>query len=263
MRNPVCPLYLSLYGHPDSGGSLEQHCEGHVTAEGCVKCSPWRSCYFHKELKIFLIIYVVDFKLLGPADKLATGWKLLQEPSENCPKGIERDPPTAVGRYLGCEHRLPTQTIEWHGELLAILDPPPPKVKKNASVADESSEQETGAGSASQTTEPYQPREPKLVKVIEYDLTEFFDSCVTLYAQLTYADPATYPAAGTPFGPELIDLEDGQGGPRAEVYSPAEEAIASALQINVATGPPDQEIEVLGLDAAVASPDDPEPPTQS
>eukprot|EP00959_Pyramimonas_sp_CCMP1952_P248192 5187895-Pyramimonas_sp.AAC.1 len=94
-------------------------------------------------------------------------------------------------------------------------------------------------------------------------MTEFFDSCVTLYAQLTDADPATYPAAGAPFGPELTDLEDGQGGPRGEVYSPAEEAIASALRINVDTGPPDQEIEVLGLDAAAASPDDPEPPTQS
>eukprot|EP00959_Pyramimonas_sp_CCMP1952_P178367 3728504-Pyramimonas_sp.AAC.1 len=62
-------------------------------------------------------------------------------------------------------------------------------------------------------------------------MTEFFESCVTLYAQLTDTDPATYPAAGTPFGPELVDLEDGQGGPRGEVCSPAEEAIASALHI--------------------------------
>eukprot|EP00959_Pyramimonas_sp_CCMP1952_P359158 7520052-Pyramimonas_sp.AAC.1 len=63
--------------------------------------------------------------------------ELLQEPSENCPKAIEIYPPTAVGRYLGCERRLSTQTIEWHGELPAVLDPPPPKVKKNASVTDE------------------------------------------------------------------------------------------------------------------------------
>eukprot|EP00959_Pyramimonas_sp_CCMP1952_P078716 1645537-Pyramimonas_sp.AAC.1 len=74
MRNPVCPLYLSLYRHPDSGGYWEQHCEGHVAAKGFVKCSPWRSCYFHKELQMSLIIYVDDFKLSGPADKLAQGW---------------------------------------------------------------------------------------------------------------------------------------------------------------------------------------------
>eukprot|EP00959_Pyramimonas_sp_CCMP1952_P469404 9494873-Pyramimonas_sp.AAC.1 len=49
-------------------------------------------------------------------------------------------------------------------------------------------------------------------------MTELFDSCVTLSAQLTDTDPATYPASGTPFGPELTDLEDGQGGPRGEVY---------------------------------------------
>eukprot|EP00959_Pyramimonas_sp_CCMP1952_P456748 9473678-Pyramimonas_sp.AAC.1 len=48
MRNPVCPLILSLYGHPDSGGYWEQHCEGHVTA---------------KEPKLFLTSYVDDFKL--------------------------------------------------------------------------------------------------------------------------------------------------------------------------------------------------------
>eukprot|EP00959_Pyramimonas_sp_CCMP1952_P128738 2692289-Pyramimonas_sp.AAC.1 len=63
-------------------------------------------------------------------------------------------------------------------------------------------------------------------------MTEFFESCVPLYAQLADTDPAIYPAAGTPAGREFTDLEDGPGGPRGEIYSPAEEAIASALQIN-------------------------------
>ena len=26
-RDPVCPLRLALYGHPDSGGFWERHCE--------------------------------------------------------------------------------------------------------------------------------------------------------------------------------------------------------------------------------------------
>eukprot|EP00959_Pyramimonas_sp_CCMP1952_P337811 7074139-Pyramimonas_sp.AAC.1 len=94
-------------------------------------------------------------------------------------------------------------------------------------------------------------------------MTEFFESGATLYAQLTDTDPATYPAAGAPFGPEHVDLEDGQGGPRGEICSPAEEAIASALHVKVDVGPPEQEVAVLGLDAAAASPNDPEPPTQS
>eukprot|EP00959_Pyramimonas_sp_CCMP1952_P171747 3588835-Pyramimonas_sp.AAC.1 len=127
------------------GGHWEQHCEGHVTANGFIKCSPWRSCYFHHELKLFLITYVDDFKLAGPADKLAQGWKLLQSPTLNCPKGIEIDPPTAVGRYLGCEHRLSTQLVGRQGELPAAPDPPPPKVKKNAPVQTRVASRKRGA----------------------------------------------------------------------------------------------------------------------
>eukprot|EP00959_Pyramimonas_sp_CCMP1952_P067050 1399927-Pyramimonas_sp.AAC.1 len=73
---------------------------------------------------------MLRLKLAGPADKLAQGWMLLQSTSPNCPKGIEIDPPTAVGRYLGCEHRLSTQFVEWQGELPTTLDPPPPKVRR-------------------------------------------------------------------------------------------------------------------------------------
>ena len=102
-------------------------------------------------MKLFLIIYVDDVKLAGPKDKLAEGWKLIQSPSAKCPKGIELDPPTAVGRYLGCEHRLSTQQVEWQGELPAVLDPPPPKTKKAAPVQDESAEDEAGGGTQRQS----------------------------------------------------------------------------------------------------------------
>eukprot|EP00959_Pyramimonas_sp_CCMP1952_P215775 4513269-Pyramimonas_sp.AAC.1 len=76
-------------------------------------------------------------------------------------------------------------------------------------------------------------------------MTEFFESCVTLYAQLTDTDPAAYPAAGTPFGPEFMTSKTAK----------------AALELT--RGPPDQEIEVHGLGAAAARPNDPEPPTQS
>eukprot|EP00959_Pyramimonas_sp_CCMP1952_P467745 9492118-Pyramimonas_sp.AAC.1 len=58
------------------------------------------------------------------------GWRLLQEASEGCPKGVEIEPPTNVGRYLGRERHVSTQYVEWHGELPTALDPPPPQVKK-------------------------------------------------------------------------------------------------------------------------------------
>ena len=32
--DPVCPLVLALYGHPDSGGYWERHCEAHLAEAG-------------------------------------------------------------------------------------------------------------------------------------------------------------------------------------------------------------------------------------
>ena len=130
-RRPVVQLKLALYGHPDAGGYWEQHCEGHVTSKGFQKIQCWRSCYFHPTLRLLLIIYVDDFKLSGPTGNLKEGWRLIQEPSPEVPKGIEIDPPTKVGRYLGCEHRVSEKWIDWQGENPTVLDPPPPKQPKN------------------------------------------------------------------------------------------------------------------------------------
>eukprot|EP00959_Pyramimonas_sp_CCMP1952_P300609 6287845-Pyramimonas_sp.AAC.1 len=89
------------------------------------------------------------------------------------------------------------------GGVANCLDPPPPKVKKTPAPGQQvdSDGGKAGGDSAAQPIELYQHRQPKMVRAIEYDMTEFFESCVTLYAQLTDTDPATYPAAGTPFGP--------------------------------------------------------------
>ena len=48
-------------------------------------------------MNLFLIIYVDDFKLSGPADKLDRGWKLIE-------KGLNIDPPNDINgqTYLGC-----------------------------------------------------------------------------------------------------------------------------------------------------------------
>eukprot|EP00959_Pyramimonas_sp_CCMP1952_P251900 5263099-Pyramimonas_sp.AAC.1 len=79
---------------------------------------------------------------------------------------------------------------------------------------------------------------------MEYDMAEFFKSCVSLCAELTDTDQSAYPLSGTPFGPGLTSFEDGQGGPRGELLAPAEEALAARLRIDAATGPPDEEIHV-------------------
>ena len=69
-RDPVVRLRLALYGHPDSGVYWEQKCDTHLKSVGFDPIVDWRSCYFHRELQLFLIVYVDDFKLCGPASNL-------------------------------------------------------------------------------------------------------------------------------------------------------------------------------------------------
>ena len=55
---------MSLYGHPDSGGYWEAHCEERILNIGFERVAPeWNSVYWHKAKRALLIVYVDDFKL--------------------------------------------------------------------------------------------------------------------------------------------------------------------------------------------------------
>ena len=54
-----------------------------------------RATHFHRKLKLFLVIYVDDFKLAGPREHLAEGWRLLRT-------GLSIEPERGAGLYLGC-----------------------------------------------------------------------------------------------------------------------------------------------------------------
>ena len=99
MKDPVCPLILALYGHPDSGGHWEAHCERIVGAVGFVPVSRenWRSVFWHNELKLMLVIYVDDFKLSGCAKNLKRGLELIRKYLE-----VEEEQPANL--FLGCTH---------------------------------------------------------------------------------------------------------------------------------------------------------------
>ena len=49
-------------------------------------------------MKLFLVVYIDDFKLAGPKGKLSEGWKISQA-------GLQIKPPTPLGIFLGCDHR--------------------------------------------------------------------------------------------------------------------------------------------------------------
>ena len=93
-------LRLALYGHPDSGTYWERHCDSHLkSVEFAPISEAWPSCYYHDSLKLFLVVYVDDFKLAGPAKNLAKGWELIRS-------GLEMERPSALGVFLGCDHHV-------------------------------------------------------------------------------------------------------------------------------------------------------------
>ena len=78
-HDPVCKLHKALYGHPDAGTYREMHAEKHLKAVGFTTVPDWRSCFVHPKLRLFLIVYVDDFKLAGPIKNMAEGWKLIRK----------------------------------------------------------------------------------------------------------------------------------------------------------------------------------------
>ena len=113
MTDPVCLLILALYGHPDSGGHWEAHCEKQLTEAGFIHVTAWRSCFWHPQLKLYLDVYVDDFKLAGPSANLAAGWKLIRN-------AIKPDEPHRAGHFLGFKHvpfqrKLPDSGVEVRG----------------------------------------------------------------------------------------------------------------------------------------------------
>jgi hypothetical protein len=113
-RDPVCLLKKSLYGHPDSGGYWEQHCESRLLEAGFVPINSWRSCFWHTRLKLYLTVYVDDFKLSGPKESLDEGWSLIRgQHPKTFGRGIKTDNPKPSNRYLGCYHNVDGHSIEY------------------------------------------------------------------------------------------------------------------------------------------------------
>ena len=96
---PAVLLRIALYGHPDSGGLWERHCEAMLIEVGFTMPDPegCPSVFFHPELKLLLVDYVDDFKMAGPIESMSKGWQLIASK-------IDMDTPGKVNRYLGCDH---------------------------------------------------------------------------------------------------------------------------------------------------------------
>ncbi|CAE8629534.1 unnamed protein product [Polarella glacialis] len=100
MRDPVCKLVMSLYGHPDAGGFWQAHCKNALESVGFIEVSEsWQSLFYHPELKVMMAVYVDDFKASGPVEALKKAWTLVRSK-------IRTGAPTPKGRYLGCHRNV-------------------------------------------------------------------------------------------------------------------------------------------------------------
>ena len=96
---PCCPLLRALYGHPEAGAYWEQHCERHLISLGFQSFENWPSTYWHPGWKLFLIVYVDDFKLAGKTESLPKAWAAIR-------KGLKMDDPTPMELFLGAKHHI-------------------------------------------------------------------------------------------------------------------------------------------------------------
>eukprot|EP00435_Cladocopium_sp_Y103_P044847 s1620_g12.t1 len=105
-KRPVVRLRIALYGHPDSGGLWEIHCERMSVEVGFIMPDPegWPSVFYHPQFNLLLVVYVDDFKMAGPKEPMSKGWQLIGS-------RIDMDVPTDVGRYLGCDHVREVQVM--------------------------------------------------------------------------------------------------------------------------------------------------------
>ena len=96
-RKPVVVLKRALYGHPDAGTFWEKHCDGCLRRGGFQAIESWQSCYWHPQLRLFLIVSVNDFEMAGPSENLSRGWEIIR-------KEINLEPPEESHLFLGCIH---------------------------------------------------------------------------------------------------------------------------------------------------------------
>ena len=120
-HQPMVPLILALYGHPDSGGIWEKHLNKEIGSKGWQHILPdvWQSIFYHPEFECILVVYVDDFKLAGPTDKIDAAWKNLRS-------AINLGDPEPYDRYFGCHHKeFNNVTLPRNAHPFAhVFDPP-------------------------------------------------------------------------------------------------------------------------------------------
>ena len=121
--DPVCKLRLNLYGHPLAGLFWEKHNAKILKSEGFEPVVGWECLWVHKELQLYLSVYVDDYKMAGKAANVPLMWERL---------GLKLDLEPAVplhdSVYLGMQQmdvEVPWDLVKQKRELLSNLGSKP------------------------------------------------------------------------------------------------------------------------------------------
>ena len=87
----------ALYGHPLAGLYWEKHCRQILLDFGWEPVKGWECLYVHRQEKLFLSVYVDDFKMSGVAENLAPVWENLRTKMD-----LDLATPLSGGVCLGC-----------------------------------------------------------------------------------------------------------------------------------------------------------------
>ena len=94
---PVCPLRRNLYGHPLAGLIWEKHCQKSILTAGFEKIPGWECLFVHRAKKLFLSVYVDDFRMAGVKCNMKQMWNKLKETLL-----LEEAVDSSKNTYLGC-----------------------------------------------------------------------------------------------------------------------------------------------------------------
>ena len=163
--------------------SGKKHCEARLIEVGFIRVPEWPSVFYHPKYKLFLVVYVDDFKMGGPSANLSIGWDLIG-------KVITMEPPGTLKRYLGCEHEFAAADVQgfFDPRTAWTVDHPPSKEMPDIRFG----EKRLRADEVK--------IDPARVKIIKYNEACFMEACVDRYKELCLPKyPRPLIKAETPF----------------------------------------------------------------
>ena len=201
IKDPVCPLERNLYGHPLAGLLWEKYLEAALRKIRWEKIPGWECLYVHRQKRLFLSVYVDDFKMVGKRENITDMWNRIR-------KEIDLDPETELieNVYLGCnqkEVQPDLQCLNSKNELFKKLTT---YAIAEGVLCEADLKQETpqagsmilAGGDPSSSRRSYPKTDVSKTRAWNYDMIGHAEKCVERWCELANKEPKDLPMVGTP-----------------------------------------------------------------